>query len=85
MGAEVAAGAVLEAADRLLPAVLLEEGELVGRRLVGLETRRTAAANQALGHDSRHRRGDEEGLDAHVEESVEAETASVACSDESTK
>ena len=67
---EVAPGAVGE--DVLgLPAPLLVQGHLVGRRLVRLATRHADPAHEALGDDADDRRRDEERLDPHVEETVE--------------
>ena len=49
----------------------LVERDVLGRGLVRLLAVRADLAEQALPDDTDHRRGDEERLDAHVEEAVE--------------
>ena len=56
-------------------AVLTEHGQLVGARGVRLLARVADAAQQTLTDDADDRRGDEEGLDAHVEEAVQCGNA----------
>ncbi len=68
--AEVAALAPIEGVF-LGAADLLVEGELVGGRLVPSPALVADPAHEALADDRQHRGRDEEGLDPHVEESVQ--------------
>ena len=54
-----------------LAAGLLVEGQLLVGGLVGNPTAGAHAAHEPLADHSEHGRGDEEGLDAHVQEAVE--------------
>ena len=69
--AEVAAGAADEAVRRYLAADRVEQGPFLGRRLVPLPAVRAHPPHQPLCEYRGHRRGDEEVLDAHVQQPVQ--------------